>query len=52
MLSFQVLFQAAEQKEVARCEFGGIRWLRHEDESSSSIFSMDISEMCGLALST
>jgi hypothetical protein len=32
MLPFQVLFQVTEQKEVARCEVWGIRWLRHWDE--------------------
>jgi hypothetical protein len=33
MLSFQVPFQATEQKEVARCEVGRIRWLMHQDEA-------------------
>jgi hypothetical protein len=33
MLSFQVLFQVNEQKEVARCDVRGVRWLRHQDEA-------------------
>jgi hypothetical protein len=33
MLSFQVLFQVAKQKEVPWCEVWGIRWLRHQDEA-------------------
>jgi hypothetical protein len=33
MLSFQVLFQVTKQKEVARCEVGEMRWLRHQDEA-------------------
>jgi hypothetical protein len=52
MLSFQVLFQGTEQKEVVRCEIGGIKWLRHQDEAQLFNFSRDILEMCGLALST
>jgi hypothetical protein len=28
-----VLFQVTEQKEVAGCEVGGIRRLRHQDEA-------------------
>jgi hypothetical protein len=33
MLSFKVLFQVTEQKEVARCQIVGLRWLRHQDEA-------------------
>jgi hypothetical protein len=52
ILSFHVLFQVTEQKEITQCEIEGIRWLRHQEKPSSSIFSMDILEVCGLALST
>jgi hypothetical protein len=52
MLSFQVLFQVTEQKEVAWCEVGGLRWLRYQDEAQLFNLSMDILEVCGLALST
>jgi hypothetical protein len=33
MLSFKVLFQVTEQKEVAWCEVWEIRWLRRQDEA-------------------
>jgi hypothetical protein len=52
ILSFQVLFQVTERREVARCEVGKIRCWGTRMKPSALIVSMDILEVCGLALST
>jgi hypothetical protein len=50
MLCSQVLFQVTEQKEIARCEVGGIRWLRVTIPSSCSGGSSGVMELFRLFL--